>query len=96
MISKAEVQANCEADVTLRSEAETRFRKVVNNLEGRRAHGPEIYEKAAGSASGQLHMTSTEPESGTLGGFMILVVAITILYFAIYWIGSLFLEYYAI
>jgi hypothetical protein len=35
----------------------------------------------------------SEPESGTLGGFMILVVAITILYFLVYWIGSLFLEY---
>jgi len=34
-------------------------------------------------------------ENTSLGGFILLVVAFTIMYFAMYWVGSLFLEYFS-
>ena len=34
-------------------------------------------------------------ENTSFGGFILLVVAFAILYFAMYWIGSLFLEYFS-
>lgn len=34
-------------------------------------------------------------ENTSFGGFILLVVAFAILYFAMYWIGSSFLEYFS-